>query len=318
MLDLYLTNGEAVRLDGTEAIIGPYLDFSLIQFIDHTPEDLQWAKEHYGIDLSIMDSSEDIEISSHFLETETQSAFHFPVPYYAKKHRLDEESIFIIFTNDRLFTFNSLALHEYLSETYGPRQRAYNASPMSVLELFQFYIDFLGGYYADLTEHIARRIKHLAARILVKKEIDNSSLDIITLYKFNNLLLKESVIEFVRVLTLFRKHGRRATPEIVAKIDTEINDVSVVTDYVQFNFERLDDLKENVSNKIELEQNRIVKILTMVTVCIALPTMIAGIYGMNFKFMPELEWEYSYPAALAGMLLSIIAPIVYFKRKKWL
>jgi len=318
MLDLYLANGETLRLDGTGAVTGPYLDFRLIQFIDYTPEDLQWAKDRFGIDLSIMDNPGDIEISSHFLETETQSAFHFSVPYYARKHRLDEESIFVIFTADRLFSFSSLALDDYLSETYGNRLRTLHTGNMPVQGLFLFYVDFLGGYYADLTEHVARRIKHLAARILVKKEMDNGSLDFITLYKFNNLLVKESVIEFVRVLSLFRKHGQQATAEIRAKIDSEINDVSVVTDYVQFNFERLDDLKENVSNKIDLEQNRIVKILTMVTVCIALPTMIAGIYGMNFESMPELKSKFGYPIALLGMLLSIIAPIVYFKRKKWL
>jgi magnesium transporter len=102
------------------------------------------------------------------------------------------------------------------------------------------------------------------------------------------------------------------------KIDEELNDLAVVSDYIQFNFDRLDDLKENISNKIELEQNKIFKLLTMVTFCISMPTLIAGIYGMNFQNMPELATKYGYLFALIAMLLSVVIPLVYFKRKKWL
>ncbi|WP_394776119.1 CorA family divalent cation transporter [Flavobacterium sp.] len=59
-------------------------------------------------------------------------------------------------------------------------------------------------------------------------------------------------------------------------------------------FERLDDLKDYISTKIDLEQNRIFKTLTIITMCISLPMLVAGVYGMNFKNMPEQEWEYGY------------------------
>jgi len=101
-------------------------------------------------------------------------------------------------------------------------------------------------------------------------------------------------------------------------IESEINDLSVVSDYIQFNFDRLDDLKENISNKIDLEQNYIFKMLTVFTVCISLPTLIAGIYGMNFANMPELNTTFGYPLAIIAMVFSTILPYIYFKRKKWL
>jgi len=91
-----------------------------------------------------------------------------------------------------------------------------------------------------------------------------------------------------------------------------------VSDYIQFNFDRLDDLKENVSNKIDLEQNYIFKMLTVVTVCISLPTFIAGVYGMNFVNMPELTTTFGYPITIIAMIFSAILPYLYFKRKKWL
>lgn len=51
---------------------------------------------------------------------------------------------------------------------------------------------------------------------------------------------------------------------------------------------------------------------------IAVPTMVAGIYGMNFRFMPEVEWSLGYPFALALMVASVAAPFIYFQRKGWL
>lgn len=101
-------------------------------------------------------------------------------------------------------------------------------------------------------------------------------------------------------------------------IESELDDLAVISDYIQFNFDRLDDLKENASNKIDLEQNHIFKMLTVVTVCISLPMLIAGIYGMNFEKMPALKTAYGYPIALIAMIFSAILPFIYFKRKKWL
>jgi magnesium transporter len=55
--------------------------------------------------------------------------------------------------------------------------------------------------------------------------------------------------------------------------------------------------RDNINSKIDLEQNKIFRTLTIITVCISLPTL-AGIYGMNFKKMPELDWDFGYPLAV--------------------
>jgi magnesium transporter len=69
---------------------------------------------------------------------------------------------------------------------------------------------------------------------------------------------------------------------------------------------------------VSMQQNNIIKIFSVVSVIFMPPTMIASIYGMNFKIMPELEWSYGYPYALGLMLFSAILPFVLFKWKKWL
>ncbi len=69
---------------------------------------------------------------------------------------------------------------------------------------------------------------------------------------------------------------------------------------------------------INLEQNQIIKLFSVAAVVFLPPTLVASIYGMNFKYMPELDWPFGYPMALGFMVLSAVLPYVYFKRKGWL
>jgi magnesium transporter len=69
---------------------------------------------------------------------------------------------------------------------------------------------------------------------------------------------------------------------------------------------------------INIEQNTIIKIFSIAAVVFLPPTLVASIYGMNFKFMPELEWSLGYPWAVLLMIISAILPCWYFRRKGWL
>jgi len=316
MIEIWLKNKETYKVRNTDELSNKNLDFWVIQFIDYTKSDINWVEKKFGLDLSFMRNYEDIEISSHFLEDESQASFHFSIPYY-KDGRLIEEPIFLIMSSYGIFVFSSSGLDEFLNKVYPNKLSAVQKlSDMNII--FKFHIEFISDYYADITENLTRKIKALASRVLIEKEFTNKDMDIITRYNFNNLLVKESLIETTRVFSLYKKSKWEEKTGIKETIERELNDLSVVSDYIQFNFDRLDDLKENISNKIDLEQNHIFKILTVVTVCVSLPTLIAGIYGMNFEKMPELKTTYGYPVAIIAMILSAIFPFIYFKRKKWL
>jgi magnesium transporter len=69
---------------------------------------------------------------------------------------------------------------------------------------------------------------------------------------------------------------------------------------------------------INVEQNSIIKIFSIASVVFLPPTLVASIYGMNFQFMPELEWHIGYPLAILAMLLSAIIPFFFFRWKGWL
>lgn len=317
MIEILLKNKKSFKAHSVSELTVSDLDFLVMQFMDYTQSDLSWLEQHYKLDFSIMKHFEDIEISSHFLENENQAAFHFSIPYYNTEKRLIEEPLFIIITQAGLFLFTSSNLDVYFNEMYPAKINSLQRIP-DLRGIFKFQFEFVSDYFADITESLSRKVKLLANDILIEKEFSSNVMDIITKYNFNNLLIKESLLETTRVLRLYIKSDWEQQTELKESVRAELNDLTVISDYIQFNFDRLDDLRENVSNKIDLEQNHIFKMLTVVTVCISLPTLIAGVYGMNFEKMPELEVTYGYPVVLIAMIGSAILPFIYFKRKKWL
>ncbi|MEP6931130.1 MAG: CorA family divalent cation transporter [Flavobacterium sp.] len=317
MIEILLKNKQIIKAQNINEIPTSNLEFHVMQFIDFKDSETKWLEENLNLDFSIMTNYEDFEISSHFLENKNQASFHFSIPFYDEGNKIIEEPIFIIIAQSGLFLFCSSRLDSFLNKIYANRFSALQEieDAKGVLD-FQF--GFITDYFADITENLSRRIKTLTNAILIEKNFSKLEMDTITEYNFGNSLIKESLIETTRVFRLYMKSNWEQKMVLKESVKAELNDLVAISDYIQFNFDRLDDLKENISNKIDLEQNHIFKMLTVVTVCISLPTLIAGVYGMNFEEMPELKTAYGYPLILLAMLLSAILPFIYFKRKRWL
>jgi len=316
-IELLYNNKKTVKTNNINELPRDLNDLAAIQVTDFTKNDISLIENLYDIDASILNNNEDIEISSHYLEKDDQLSLSFSLPYYTSQKKIEEEFLCIIIKDDTLISFMKIDFDQFFSENQN-RQHSekLNSSIFSVNTFLLLVLEIISDYFADLTELIAKNIKATYAHIQQQNGFSEQEIDEITKLKFNNLIVKEALNEFRRILHLLRK-SRKLTPEVIISINSELNDLSVINEYVQNNFERLDDLKDYVSSRIDLEQNRIFKILTIVTMCISLPTLIAGIYGMNFINMPELQWKYGYIYAILLLLASFTVPLIWFKRKKW-
>ncbi|HAO06681.1 MAG TPA: magnesium and cobalt transport protein [Chryseobacterium sp.] len=288
-----------------------------VQFINYKPGDIQSIEDKFHIDTAILHTSDDIEISSHFLETEDQISANFSVPFFDAEQKINEMNVCLINKEDTLFTFTAVDFEDILAL----RQKNFHLgnvnNSIDTNPYFVLIVGFVSDYFADLTEVVSKKVKNFYSEILKENNYSEKDLDRLTTFSFNNVIIEEAVNEYRRILHLFRK-SEKLNSEIKKSLFAELSDLSVINEYIQNNFRRIDDLKENVSSKIELQQNQIFKTLTIVTMCISIPMLIAGIYGMNFKFMPELEWEFGYLYVLILIVFSFTLPIVWFKRKKWL
>ena len=97
-----------------------------------------------------------------------------------------------------------------------------------------------------------------------------------------------------------------------------MNRVERLHNYVETIREYLQQIREMYQTQIDIHQNRIMSILTIVTTLFLPLTLITGWYGMNFPNMPEFGWKYAYPAVIIVSILVIILEIIYFKKKKML
>jgi len=317
-IELLDTNKNIVQIKTINELPKDLTDICSLQIIGYTNKDITDLEKRFNIDASILNNGEDIEISSHYLEEEDQLAFNFSFPYLTPQNRIEEIIVCFILKEKITFSFMAINIEQFIPENQKQKQfDSIKALPFTIDTFLLLMVGIISDYFADLTEVIAKHIKTIYSNLQKQKDFSEPELNEITKLKFNNLIVKESLNEYRRILHLLRK-SKKLGPEIKETIFLELNDLTVINEYVQNNFERLDDLKEYVSSKIDLDQNRIFKTLTIITTCLSLPMLVAGIYGMNFKNMPELEWAYGYTYVKILLLLCFIAPLIWFKRKKWL
>jgi magnesium transporter len=100
-------------------------------------------------------------------------------------------------------------------------------------------------------------------------------------------------------------------------LQTANRDVVSLTDFVTHLSDKVQFLLDAVLGFINSEQNEIFKVLTIASVVGIPPTLIASMYGMNFKNMPELSWAWGYEYGLALIVVSIVLPILWFKSRGW-
>ena len=97
-----------------------------------------------------------------------------------------------------------------------------------------------------------------------------------------------------------------------------LRDIDSLDSHSTFLFDKINFLMNATVGFININQNKIIKIFSVASVAFLPPTLIASIYGMNFKILPELQWDFGYPFAIVLMVATAIAPFWYFRRRGWL
>jgi magnesium transporter len=132
--------------------------------------------------------------------------------------------------------------------------------------------------------------------------------------------VRESLVSINRLLLFLANEadGLRWQKEFRAQLKSMQRDVGSLSDHATYLTNKITFLLDAMLGVVSLEQNAIIKLFSVAAVVLMPPTLVASIYGMNFKHMPELEWYFGYPLALGLMLVAAILPYVFFKWKKWL
>lgn len=187
----------------------------------------------------------------------------------------------------------------------------------------------------DLLDAVIDRAADILERI--GSEVDRISHDIFepeseTAISYNNVLkdlgrrgdltskVRESLVSIGRLLTflLNEAEGMRWAKDTRTQLKSMQRDVVSLSDHATYLSNKVTFLLDAMLGVVSIQQNNVIKIFSVAAVVFMPPTLIASIYGMNFKHMPELDWLAGYPVALCLMLFAAVLPYFFFKWKKWL
>ncbi len=172
-------------------------------------------------------------------------------------------------------------------------------------------------YDADMIEEITDQITGLSKTLNTEDDLDQDILIQIKDLQEKVMIIRQNIIDKQRVVSNVLKCSF-FPEELLPRLTMIIKDINSLFEYTRFGFDRLDYLQDTFLGLVNLQQNKIIKIFTVVSVIFMPPTLIASLYGMNFKFMPELNWKYGYPFSIVLMIAFAAAVLLYFRKKKWL
>ncbi|ABV67890.1 magnesium/cobalt transporter CorA [Aliarcobacter butzleri] len=260
-------------------------------------------QESEEIELSSRYWEEDnrIEINSYFLINETKEAFNETVSFILQGELL------ISVRYKKLQSFNTFTKKLLTS----PREFKNGYS------IFCQIIDIRIDADADIIENLSKEITKIRKHVFTDYSNDDEDiLEKISTFEDLNMKIRENLTDKQRILNSLLKSQKFLDDK--SELPIMLKDIRSLIDHTNFNFERLDYLQNIFIGLLSIEQNKVIKIFTIVNVIFLPPTLIASIYGMNFDFMPELHFEYGYLYSIAFMILAAVSPLIIFKKKGWI
>jgi magnesium transporter len=280
-----------------------------------TPEEQKLVESTFQIELYTPQEAAEIESSSRYFEDEQNIEANNAFIVGNEKNFFTEQVSFIL-KKEILFTLRNADVRSF-GQTVRKLRTYKQGSTLKGIQIFLLILETQIDHEADFIEYISKLTNQVSKKLIKEKSYQEETLINITELQENTILARESIVDKQRLVSSMLKSDAISEVEMT-RLRIIIKDIGSILQHVEFSFERLEFLQNTFLGLVNIEQNTVIKIFTVVTVVFMPPTLIASIYGMNFDAMPELDWKLGYPLAIVLMILSSMAFLWYFKRKKWL
>ena len=295
-----------------------------IDLLEPTPEEEKFVEAALGVDVPTREEMKEIETSNRLYEDNGALYMTTTVAAQLDTDRPVSTAVTFILVGNRLVTNRYLDTKPFQQFiTYAEKHPAACPNALTVLAgLVEAFTERI----ADVLERIGGDLDNLSGSIFARdgRGTPNSRdlRSIIERIGFAgelNSKARESLVSLGRLLMFVQQSGYGALKgELRDRFRSISRDVTSLSDHASFLGGKVQFVLEATLGMINIEQNDIIKIFSIVAVMLMPPTLVASIYGMNFHFMPEVSWPFGYPYALALMVCSGIFPYIYFKRRGWL
>ncbi|MDL2338731.1 MAG: magnesium/cobalt transporter CorA [Pseudomonadota bacterium] len=283
-----------------------------------TVEEKGWIAQHFGVTIPDDAVDDDLEESARFYE-EDNGELHIRSDFLID----DDETprnvrvAFILFKNV-LFSVHGEELPVF--RLLRLRARRIPALIEDAKDVLLKLYDADAEYSADALEGIYDALEKVSQRVL-KEDVNDAmaaeALSAIAKEEDLNGRIRRNVMDTRRAVS-FMMRSRLLNAEQFEEARQIMRDIDSLDSHTTFLFDKINFLMNATVGFININQNKIIKLFSVASVALLPPTLIASIYGMNFKSIPELDWAWGYPYAIALMVASVAAPFIYFRRKGWL
>ena len=291
-----------------------------------TPEEKRWIKQYFGLSIPEDAIDEDIEESARFYE-EDNGELHIRCDFLVAdpdEPRQERVAFILNQSNEQLRSFGVLfSIHDETVPAFRllrMRARRLPGLMADAKEVLLKLFDADAEYSADTLEGIYDELEAAGKKVLdgnVGDEVASEVLAAIARQEDLNGRIRRNVMDTRRAVS-FLMRSRMLGAEQFEEARQILRDIDSLDSHTTFLFDKINFLMDATVGFININQNKIIKIFSVASVAFLPPTLIASIYGMNFKVMPEIDWSLGYPFAVAVMIASAITPFWYFRRKGWL
>jgi magnesium transporter len=291
-----------------------------------TLEEKRWVKQYYGLSIPEDAMDEDIEESARFYE-EDNGELHIRSDFLiadAEEPRTVRVAFILNLVNDSLKSKGVLfSIHDEDVPVFRLlRLRARRAPGLieDAKEVLLKLFDADAEYSADTLEGIYDRLEEVSKQVLAGDVTDVQAGEVrgaIAHQEDLNGRIRRNVMDTRRAVS-FMMRSRMLTADQFEEARQILRDIESLDSHTAFLFDKINFLMAATVGFININQNKIIKIFSVASVALLPPTLIASVYGMNFKAMPELDWALGYPYAIALMVASALVPMWYFRRRGWL
>jgi magnesium transporter len=325
MLTLHTHTGEIAQPPadlGSAAVT--MRDAVWIDLLDPSPAEMAFVERASGLSLpSVADLSE-IETSSRLRAHNGILYLSAPLVHRANADDPGTTPVGLVLGPELLVTVRFEELTSFT--TFG------QAAPGTASEAFAGLMEAIVDRIADVLERIAGELDTLSRRLFRSGPLEggrrhrpaHEAADLRLILRrvgaSGDLAskIRDSLHGLARIVPYVESMGGAWLSEAVKpRLETLRHDLLSLSDYDAHLIENVQLLLDATLGLINVEQNDIIKVLTIVSVVGVPPTLVASMYGMNFKYMPELAWDWGYPYGLALIAISAVGPLLWFKWRGW-
>ena len=290
---------------------------------DPSPEEKGWIAGRFGLHLPDNIVDDDLEESARFYEEDNgelhlRSDFLIDDDSDPERQGARNVRVAFILKDGVLFSVHDVDLP--VLRLLRMRARRIPALIEDAKDVLLKLYDADAEYSADSLEGIYDELEKVSTRVLKKAITDVDAAEVLAAIARQEDLngrIRRNVMDTRRAVS-FMMRSRLLGAEQFEEARQILRDIDSLDSHTAFLFDKINFLMDATVGFININQNKIIKIFSVASVAMLPPTLIASIYGMNFRAMPEIDWAYGYPFALGLMAVSVATPFWYFRRKGWL